>query len=131
MRRQGLPSQSTHLPSGNSSDIPTRQQDVDCKLLGSLSLSRNESASIFQKSLHASALSFPYYIQFFSVIQTNSSSRNTYTRPFVLQTESSAIQRAASVIQRAPVCITERLVCITYFFPVCTTAAQIRLRKSM
>ena len=38
---------------------------------------------------------------FFSVIQTNSSSRNTYTRPSVLQTESSVVQRAASVIQRA------------------------------
>ena len=42
---------------------------------------------------------------FFSVIQTNASSRNTYTG----SSESSVVQRDASVIQRASVCITESL----------------------
>ena len=68
-------------------------------------------------------LSFPY-IEFFSVIQTNSNSPNTCTGSSVLQTESSVLESAASVIQRALVCIAERLVCITYFF-----SFVIRLRK--
>ena len=41
-------------------------------------------------------LSFPY-IEFFSVIQTNSSSRKTYIVTSVLQTESSVLQRGSSV----------------------------------